>query len=163
MERPEVRNVGPMNSQLRAQIGTEVALIRFPVLNPTKSPKGRATSTESKRAGISRIASSAREGCLSEQPVFGGLAGGDQAAEVAEGEERPALGGHRRAQLEDAEHVVEALGTAEVPDQEYRAQDHGEEHRVAAGAGEGLVLVAEESGPSWRTGATPAPMPPIQK
>src|SRR5215211_943092 len=83
---------------------------------------------------------------VSEQTVIGGLAGGDQPAKGAEGEDRPALGGHRRAELEDAEHVVEAFGTSEVPDQEYGTQNHGEEHSVTAGAGERLVFVTEDLG-----------------
>ena len=52
VERPEARNVGPMNSQLRAQSGTEVAEIRFPVFEPTFSPTGSARR-ERKRAGMS--------------------------------------------------------------------------------------------------------------
>src|ERR687898_1979485 len=94
-----------------------------------------------------------------EQSVLCGLAGGEQAREVAEKKERPALGGHRPAQLDDAEHVVEALGTPEVPDQEYRAQDHGEEHGVAAGADERPVLVTEELG-NRREQVHPGPYTP---
>src|SRR5918997_2452905 len=52
VERPEARNVGPMNSQLRAQSGTEVAEIRFPVFEATLSPTGIARIVR-KRAGMS--------------------------------------------------------------------------------------------------------------
>src|SRR5215211_155818 len=52
VESPEARNVGPMNSQLRAHRGTEVAEIRLPVLEPTLSPTGIAR-IERKRAGMS--------------------------------------------------------------------------------------------------------------
>jgi hypothetical protein len=52
VESPEARNVGPMNSQLRAHKGTEVAEIRFPVFEPTLSPTGTAR-IERARAGMS--------------------------------------------------------------------------------------------------------------
>jgi hypothetical protein len=52
VEVPDARNVGAISAQLRAQIGTEVALMRLPVLKPTKRPKG-STSTESRRSGTS--------------------------------------------------------------------------------------------------------------
>ena len=57
---------------------------------------------------------------LAQQAVVGGLPGGYRAAEGAEDGDGPASGGHRRAQLEYAQHVQEAFRAAEVPDQEYR-------------------------------------------
>ena len=113
-------------------------------VEPDEEADGRAR-TERRRAGIS-LTSLTRGLSSPSRPSSAAWRAESRPREVAEGEERPALGGHRGAQLEDAEHVVEALGAAEVPDQEHRAQDHGDEHRVAAGANERLVLVAEELG-----------------
>ena len=51
VESPEARNVGPMNSQLRAHRGTEVAEIRFPVLEPDVEPDGQCHDREESAQG----------------------------------------------------------------------------------------------------------------
>jgi hypothetical protein len=54
VETPEARNVGPMRAQLRAQIGTEVALNSVPVFDPINRATGRARMPR-RRAGTSLV------------------------------------------------------------------------------------------------------------